>query len=90
MHRAAKAADLAALAAADTARGLASGVPCDVARAVAADFLPKFAAAINTMLAGSVEDAANRLDASAQRMGNSWEKLKQTVGDTLGEGGLLR
>ena len=35
MHRAAKAADLAALAAADTARGLASGVPCDVARAVA-------------------------------------------------------
>ena len=34
MHRAAKAADLAALAAADTARGLASGVPCDVARAV--------------------------------------------------------
>ncbi|WP_223841185.1 MULTISPECIES: Rv3654c family TadE-like protein [unclassified Candidatus Sulfotelmatobacter] len=37
MHRAAKAADLAALAAADTARGLASGVPCDVARAVAAE-----------------------------------------------------
>lgn len=49
---------------------------------VAVDFLPKFAAAIDTMLAGSVEDAANRLDASAQRMGNSWEKLKQTVGDS--------
>lgn len=36
-HRAAKAADLAALAAADTARGLAGGVPCDVATAVARD-----------------------------------------------------
>lgn len=34
-HRAAKAADLAALAAADSARGLAGGVPCDVAAAVA-------------------------------------------------------
>lgn len=37
MHRAAKAADLAALAAADSARGLAGGVPCDVARGVAQD-----------------------------------------------------
>lgn len=35
VHRAAKAADLAALAAADVARGLASGVPCDVAGEVA-------------------------------------------------------
>lgn len=34
-HRAAKAADLAALAAADSARGLAGGIPCDVAAAVA-------------------------------------------------------
>lgn len=34
-HRAAKAADLAALAAADVARGLSPGVPCDVAGAVA-------------------------------------------------------
>lgn len=36
-HRAAKAADLAALAAADVARGLSPGVPCDVAARVAAD-----------------------------------------------------
>jgi hypothetical protein len=49
---------------------------------VAQDFLPKFAAAIDTMLAGSVEEAANRLDASAQRMGNAWDKLKKTVGDS--------
>lgn len=34
-HRAAKAADLAALAAADVARGLSPGAPCDVAGAVA-------------------------------------------------------
>ena len=49
---------------------------------VAQDFLPKFAAAIDKMLAGSVEEAANRLDASAQRMGNAWDKLKKTVGDS--------
>ncbi|MBX9833606.1 MAG: tape measure protein, partial [Burkholderiaceae bacterium] len=49
---------------------------------VAQDFLPKFAAAIDKLLAGSVEEAANRLDASAQRMGNAWEKLKKTVGDS--------
>lgn len=36
-QRAAKAADLSALAAADVARGLAGGVPCDVARQVATD-----------------------------------------------------
>ncbi|WP_313960141.1 Rv3654c family TadE-like protein [Kocuria salsicia] len=34
-HRAAKAADLSALAAADVARGLSSGIPCDVAARVA-------------------------------------------------------
>ncbi|GEC99016.1 hypothetical protein KVA01_11710 [Kocuria varians] len=36
-HRAAKAADLAALAAADVARGLNPGVPCDVAARVATE-----------------------------------------------------
>lgn len=35
-HRAAKAADLAALAAADVARGLRPGIPCEEAEAVAA------------------------------------------------------
>lgn len=34
-HRAAKAADLAALAAADVARGLSPGIPCETAQAVA-------------------------------------------------------
>ena len=34
-HRAAKAADLAALAAADTARGLRPGIPCEIAGDVA-------------------------------------------------------
>ncbi|WP_238147544.1 MULTISPECIES: Rv3654c family TadE-like protein [Micrococcaceae] len=36
-HRAAKSADLAALAAADAARGITPGEPCDIARSLGAD-----------------------------------------------------
>src|SRR3990167_3007925 len=49
---------------------------------VAQDFLPKFSAAITAMLGDSVEQAANRLDASTARMGNAWDRLKRTVGDS--------
>lgn len=49
---------------------------------VAADFLPKFADAIKSMIGGAAEEAANRLDASTARMGNAWTRLKQTVGDS--------
>ncbi|OGT57915.1 MAG: hypothetical protein A3E01_05430 [Gammaproteobacteria bacterium RIFCSPHIGHO2_12_FULL_63_22] len=49
---------------------------------VAQDFLPKFSAAITEMLGDSVEQAANRLDASTARMGNAWDRLKRTVGDS--------
>ena len=49
---------------------------------VAADFLPKFAVAIKEMLGDSVTAAADRLDAGVARMGNAWEKLKRTVGDS--------
>ncbi len=48
---------------------------------VAQDFLPKFSAAITTMLGDSVQQASQRLDASATRMANAWEQLKRTVGD---------
>ena len=49
---------------------------------VAQDFLPKFSAAITEMLGDSVEQAANRLDAATARMGNAWDRLKRTVGDS--------
>lgn len=49
---------------------------------ISADFLPKFAVAIREMLGDSVEDAANRLEASTNRMANSWERLKRTFGDS--------
>lgn len=49
---------------------------------IAADFLPKFGAAIKEMIGGAAEEAAGRLDASVNRMGNAWTKLKQTIGDS--------
>jgi len=49
---------------------------------IAQDFLPKFSAAITEMLGDSVEQAANRLDAATAQMGNSWTRLKATVGDS--------
>lgn len=49
---------------------------------VAADFLPKFADAMNTMLGDASEKAAGRLDASVTRMGNAWTALKQSIGDS--------
>lgn len=49
---------------------------------IAADFLPKFGAAIKEMIGGAAEKAAGRLDASVNRMGNAWTKLKQTIGDS--------
>ena len=49
---------------------------------VAEDFLPKFAQAITEMLGDAPEKAADRLDAATSRMLNSWERLKQTAGDS--------
>lgn len=49
---------------------------------VSEDFLPKFARALNEMLGDSADKAANRLDASVARMGNAWERLKQSLGDS--------
>jgi tape measure domain-containing protein len=49
---------------------------------VASDFLPKFAAALDAYVGGAAEKAANRLDASTNRMGNAFERLKQTAGDS--------
>lgn len=49
---------------------------------LATDFLPKFARQLNEELGGAAEAAANRLEAGTNRMGNAWERLKTTVGDT--------
>nr|WP_315237722.1 tape measure protein [uncultured Albidiferax sp.] len=54
----------------------------ETGQVVAADFLPKFAVAIKEMLGDSVASAANRLDASTAQMGNAWERLKRTIGDS--------
>ncbi len=49
---------------------------------VSEDFLPKFARAITEMLGDAPEKAAERLDAAVNRMGNAWDRLKQTAGDS--------
>lgn len=49
---------------------------------MADDFLPKFARQLEQELGGAAEEAANRLDASATRMGTAWGKFKTTVGDS--------
>jgi lambda family phage tail tape measure protein len=49
---------------------------------VASDFLPKFADALNAYLGDAPEKAANRLDASVNRMDNAWERLKRSLGDS--------
>ena len=48
---------------------------------VSDDFLPRFAEQLRTELGPAVEQAADRLQASTQRMANAWERLKQAVGD---------
>lgn len=49
---------------------------------VASDFLPKFAAELERSLGDAPERAANRLDASMNRLDNAWGKFKRTVGDS--------
>lgn len=49
---------------------------------VASDFLPKFAKALNENLGGAAEKAAERLDASVNKVENAGERLKQNLGDT--------
>ena len=46
------------------------------------DFLPKFARELEASLGDAPEKAADRLDASTNRMANAWEKLKQNIGDS--------
>lgn len=41
------------------------------------DFLPKFAKQLEKELGGAAESAANRLEASTNRMGNAWQRLKE-------------
>lgn len=48
---------------------------------ITADFLPKFAVAISSLLGDSVDNAANRLDAAVNQMENAWERLKKRMGD---------
>lgn len=45
------------------------------------DFLPKFARQIREELGGSVEAASNRLEASTNRMGNAWQRLKERLSE---------
>lgn len=49
---------------------------------IADDFLPKFAAALDKNLGGAAEKAANRLDASVNRLSTAWDRLKQNSGDS--------
>ncbi len=49
---------------------------------VASDFLPKFAAELEKSLGDAPERAAQRLDASVNRMENSWGRLKRVIGDS--------
>lgn len=48
---------------------------------VADDFLPKFGKALEQNLGGAAEKAANRLDASVNRLNTAWDRLKQNGGD---------
>lgn len=49
---------------------------------LADDFLPKFARELDRSLGDAAENAANRLDASANRINNAWERIKQNVGES--------
>lgn len=49
---------------------------------IATDFLPRFAKQLEESVGDAAEKAANRLDASVNRMGNAWERFKQRVGDS--------
>lgn len=49
---------------------------------IADDFLPKFAAALEKNIGGASEKAAQRLDASVNRVATAWERLKQNGGDS--------
>lgn len=50
---------------------------------VSTDFLPRFAAQLQRELGEAAESAGNRLEASVNRMGNAWDKLKQKLGGDL-------
>lgn len=48
---------------------------------VADEFLPRFAKALDDAFGQASEKASQRLEANVNRMSNSWERFKQTVGD---------
>lgn len=58
------------------------GKMLEAGQVVADDFLPKFAAALNEHIGDASENAANRLDASVNRMNSAYERMKQNAGDT--------
>jgi tape measure domain-containing protein len=51
----------------------------EMGQVVSTDFLPKFAAQLEKEAAGSFEKAAQSMQSSMNRMGNSWEKLKNVI-----------
>ena len=54
----------------------------EMGQVISDDFLPKFAAELEKSLGDAPEQAANRLDASVNRVNDSWDRLKQNVGDS--------
>ncbi len=51
---------------------------------LADDFLPRFAQQLRTELGDAAETAADRLEASANRMTNAWDRLLQNLGKAGG------
>lgn len=49
---------------------------------VADEFLPKFARELDKSLGDAADNAANRMDASANRISNAWDRIKQNVGES--------
>lgn len=48
----------------------------------ASEFIPKFAAQLEVEYGGAAEKAADRLDASTNKMVNSWNAMKTAIGDS--------
>lgn len=58
------------------------GKMLEMGEVISDDFLPKFAAELEKSLGDAPEKAASRLDASVNRVNDSWDRLKQNVGDS--------
>lgn len=58
------------------------GKMLEMGEVISDEFLPKFAAELEKSLGDAPEKAASRLDASVNRVNDSWDRLKQNVGDS--------